>query len=262
MLARLQTSDVDPAQEGMDASQQVVRKLRRAGPKTRIIIRGDSGFSNNELMDFCETTPLVDYIFGQAKNSRLEKLIDTEMAEAKAAFEETDETSKVYSEFQYQTRNSWSRKRRIIAKAEDIKKGANPRFLVTSLTTLKYGKVPPRVLYEKLYCARGDMENRLKEQQLGLFAERTSTPYIKSNQVRLFFSSIASTLLRAMREYGLKGTKLAKAQCWTIRNRLLKVAVQVRFSVRRIKRSFPTAYIEKNTMFQILKQVQTIPLRI
>jgi tRNA(His) 5'-end guanylyltransferase len=106
LLARLKTSDVDPAQEGMDASQQVVRKLRRAGPKTRIIIRGDRGFSNNELMDFCETTPLVDYIFGQAQNSRLEKLIETEMAEAKAAFEETDETSKVYSEFQYQTRNS------------------------------------------------------------------------------------------------------------------------------------------------------------
>ena len=186
MLARLQTSVVDPAQEGMDAIQQVVRKLRRAVPKTLIIIRGDSGFSNNELMDFCETTPLVDYIFGQAKNSRLEKLIETEMAEAKAAFEETDETSKVYSEFQYQTRNSWSRKRRIVAKAEDIKKGANPRFLVTSLTTLKFGKVPPRALYEKLYCARGDMENRLKEQQLWLFAERTSTPYIKSNHVRLF----------------------------------------------------------------------------
>ena len=106
------------------------------------------------------------------------------------------------------------------------------------------------------------MENRLKEQQLGLFADRTSTHYIKSNQVRLFFSSIAYTLLRAMREDGLKGTKLAKAQCWTIRNRLLKVAVQVRFSVRRIKLSFPTAYIEKNTMFQILKQVQTIPMRI
>ena len=157
MLARKQTSDVDPAHEGLDASQRVVRKLRRAVPKTRIFIRGDSGFSNNELMDFCETTPLVDYIFGQAQNSRLEKLIETEIAEAKAASEENDETSKIYSEFQYQTRNSWSRKRMIIAKAEDIKKGANPRFLVTSLTTLKYGKVPPRALYEKLYCPKSSV---------------------------------------------------------------------------------------------------------
>jgi hypothetical protein len=150
---------------------------------------------------------------------------------ARRRFMETGQAARVFSEFRYRTRKSWSRKRRVVAKAERLSKGDNPRFVVSSLAA---SELDARALYEDLYCARGEMENRIKEQQLDLFSDRTSTSWMRSNQIRLYFSSIAYCLLQALRELGLEGTKMARAQCSTIRVRLLKIGARVRVTARKV----------------------------
>jgi hypothetical protein len=173
----------------------------------------------------------VDYVLGLAQNTRLVAMIAAELGQANQQFEATKQPARVFAELRYQTLETWSRQRRVVAKAEHLAKGANPRFVVTSFAAEDR---PARVLYEQDYCSRGEMENRFKEQQLQLFADRTSAGTMRANQIRLFFSSIAYTLLNALRRLGLSGTELAEAQCQTIRLKLLKIGALVRVTVRRV----------------------------
>jgi hypothetical protein len=170
----------------------------------------------------------MDYVFGLAKNERLNKEIEAEMAQAQGIHKSTAEAARVFKDFRYRTRKSWSCERRVVGKAEYLAKGANPRFVVTSISS---EEKEARTLYEDFYCARGDMENRIKEQQLGLFADRTSTAWMRSNQLRLYFSSFAYILMQRLRQLGLKGTELAQAQCETIRLKLFKIGAQVAVTV-------------------------------
>ena len=204
-------------------SSPIVARIRAAWPDTRIILRGDSGFCREEIMAWCEAQGL-GYVFGLARNTRLVSKLAPALRKSRRRSAATGKTSRRFREFRYRTRDSWSRKRRVIGKAEWLKKGANPRFVVTNLPHSRAGK---QELYEKLYCARGDMENRIKEQQLALFADRTSTGTMAGNQMRLYFSSFAYVLLCAMRRLALAGTRHAKAQCGTIRAHFLKIAARL-----------------------------------
>ena len=219
----------------------MVKQIRQRWPKVRIILRADSGFCREELMAWCEQNR-VDYVFGLARNSRLQRKIAPQLQQAKQEQERTGKAARVFTEFSYRTRNSWSRSRRVVAKAEYLEKGENPRFVVTSLPAESWEAA---ALYEKTYCARGEMENRIKE-QLSLFADRMSTESLRANQLRLYFSSLAYVLIHALRRLGLAGTEWAQAQVHTIRLRLLKIAAEVRLSVRRISVSFSNAYPWKN----------------
>ena len=219
----------------------MVTTIRQRWPKVRIILRADSGFCREELMAWCEQNR-VDYVLGLARNSRLQRKIAPQLQQAKQEQERTGKAARVFTEFSYRTRNSWSRSRRVVAKAEYLEKGENPRFVVTSLPAESWEAA---ALYEKTYCARGEMENRIKE-QLSLFADRMSTESLRANQLRLYFSSLAYVLIHALRRLGLAGTEWAQAQVHTIRLRLLKIAAEVRLSVRRISVSFSNAYPWKN----------------
>jgi hypothetical protein len=190
----------------------------------------------------------VDFVFGLAKNSRLIKRIAKPMRQARKACQRTGQPARVFADFQYQTRSSWTWKRRVIGKAEYLPKGANPRFIVTSLPA---EEMDAATLYEQEYCARGDMENRIKEQQLYLFADRTSTALMRSNQIRLWLSSAAYALVQALRRLGLAGTALAKAQCNTIRLRLFKIGALVRVTVRRVWLSWSEAYPYKQLFAEV-----------
>ena len=213
-------------------------QVRTVWPKVRIVLRGDSGFCREEIMHWCEAHQ-VDYVLGLAKNSRLIEAIAPELEQARREHERTGEPARVFADFLYSTRKSWSKWRRVIGKAEHLSKGTNPCFIVTSLSV---EHTPARALYEQRYCARGDMENRIKEQQLALFADRTSAATMRANQLRLYFSSLAYTLLQTLRCLGLKGTALAKAQCDTIRLKLLKLAAHVKVTVRNVWVSFSQSY--------------------
>jgi hypothetical protein len=207
-------------------------------------------------MSYCEGESRLDYVLGVAKNSRLIAAIGEEMAEAKQSYQSTQKSARVFKDFRYRTRKSWSRQRRIVGKAEYLAKGENPRFIVTSMASEEKAA---RELYEDFYCARGDMENRIKEQQLGLFADRTSTSWMRSNQLRLYFSSFAYILMHALRRLGLEGTELAKAQCDTIRLKLFKIGGQIRVSVRKIWLSFSEGYPYLSLFQQVLARLQLIP---
>ena len=225
-----------PANKGttlgvLEEVARIVGQIRRSWPKVRILLRADSGFENDELMGWCEANG-VDYLFGLQKNVRLIAEIKDELAQAEAKSRRTKKPARVFKEFQWMTRKSWSCERRVIAKAEFTNDEANPRFVVTSL---KRRDCKPKYLYEKIYCARGDMENRIKECQLDLFADRTSTATMRGNQLRLWFASMAYVLLCALRRIGLQHTAFVNASCGTIRLKLLKVGALVRISVRRIK---------------------------
>jgi hypothetical protein len=196
----------------------------------KIVIRGDSGFCREPLMRWCEENH-VDYVLGLAKNRRLEVELQAELAAAKEQYEATGHASRVFKDFSYQTLESWNRSRRVVGKAEHLSKGANPRFVVTSCSSEEYDA---QTLYEVQYCGRGEMENRIKEQQRFLFADRTSAATMRANQLRLWFSSLAYTLLQALRRLGLQGTSMAEAQCDTIRLRLLKIGAQIRVTVRKV----------------------------
>jgi hypothetical protein len=230
ICSRLRESNQDASAGAVEEVERIVKRLRRVWPSAEIILRADSGFCRDELMSWCEQNQ-VDYVFGLAKNSRLLKRIRRQLHKAQRRRAETGQPVRLFHQFRYRTRNSWSSKRRVVAKAECLDQGDNPRFVVTSLGA---EQMEARSLYEDFYCARGEMENRIKEQQLDLFADRTSTAFIRSNQIRLYFSSIAYCLMQALRELGLAGTKMAKAQCSTIRVRLLKIGARVRVTVRKV----------------------------
>jgi len=230
LCARLRPSNIDGAAGSVDELARIVPWIRQQWPDVKIIVRGDSGFCREEIMAWCEGQA-VDFVFGFARNSRLERRVSKLMTKAKRKSKKTGKPTRYFGEFEYRTRSSWSRSRRVIGKAEYLAKGPNPRFIVTSL---RRGKIGRKKLYEQVYCARGDMENRIKEQQLYLFADRTSSSSFRANQTRLYFSSIAYLLLEALRRLGLRGTDLARAQCNTIRTKLLKIGAKIRVTVRRI----------------------------
>jgi len=230
LCARLRPSNIDASAGSVKELERIVAQIRAQWPDVQIVIRGDSGFCREHIMHWCEAHD-VDYVLGLAKNERLIEELADELKQAKEQFDASGQAARVFKDFTYQTRDSWSRARRVIGKAEHLAKGANPRFVVTSLPAEQIAAQP---LYEKEYCARGDMENRIKEQQLYLFADRTSAATMRANELRLWFSSVAYTLLAALRRLGLKGTELAKAQCGTIRLKLLKIGAQIRVTVRKV----------------------------
>ena len=230
LCAKLRPSDIDGAAGSVKQLARLVERIRRQWPTMRIIVRGDSGFCREPLMRWCEENH-VHFLFGLARNARLQRILGQELHAAKLQFEATGRPARVFKEFAYQTRKSWSCERRVVGKAEHLAKGSNPRFVVTSLSA---EKLDARTLYEDVYCARGEMENRIKEQQLCLFADRTSCATMRANQLRLWLSSVAYTLLAALRQFGLQGTEMAQARCDTIRLKLLKLGALVRTTVRRV----------------------------
>jgi hypothetical protein len=256
--ARLREANQDGAAGTVDELSRIVEQIWAAWPDVRIILRGDSGYCRDEIMRWCEADDRLDYVLGLAKNARLKQAIDAEMAQAKQQVEATGQAARVFKDFRYRTVKSWSCERRVVGKAEQLSKGENPRFIVSSLSM---EKMDARSLYEDFYCARGDMENRIKEQQLDLFADRTSTHAMRSNQLRLYFSSFAYVLIQTLRRLGLEGTALAKAQCHTIRLKLFKIGAQIRVSVRKIWISFSESYPYAELYQQIYSKLQRIPLR-
>jgi hypothetical protein len=258
LCARLRRADEDPASGVLPELSRIVEQIRAVWPEVRIIVRGDSGFCRDEIMRYCEQNQRLDYVLGLAKNGRLIKIIDTEMAEAQQIHQSTQKAARVFKDFRYRTKKSWSCERRVVGKAEYLAKGGNPRFIVTSMGS---EEKQARELYEDFYCARGDMENRIKEQQLGLFADRTSTSWMRSNQLRLYFSSFAYILIHTLRRVGLKGTELAQAQCDTIRLRLFKIGAQIQVSVRKVWLSFSESYPYQSLFQLVFARLQSIPGR-
>ena len=237
LCARLRPSNQDASAGSSAELERIVGQIRARWPKVRIILRADSGFCREQLMAWCESRR-VDYVFGFARNQRLRRKIAPAMRQAKQEHARIGKPARAFTEFFYRTRNSWSRSRRVVAKAEQIESKENPRFVVTSLEQSQW---LARTLYEQLYCARGEMENRIKK-QLSLFSDRLSTETMRANQLRLYFSSLAYVLLHALRRIALRGTEWAQAQVGTIRLRLLKIAAQVRVSARRIRLCYSSAY--------------------
>jgi hypothetical protein len=251
LCARLRVSNIDASAGALQEVQRIVAQLRARWPKTRIILRADSGFARDELMTWCRDKG-VDYVFGLAKNDRLIAVLEPCMTEARRRCERTGKPARVFLDFRYRTRDSWSEERRVVGKAEVLPGKDNPRFVVTSLSPKR---MRARRLYEKLYCARGDMENRIKEQQLDMFADRTSTHWLRSNQLRLYLSSVAYMLVNELRRLGLRGTQMAKAQCGTIRARLLKIGGQVKLSVRRVLVSLSSAFPLQDVFAQAVRNL-------
>jgi Transposase DDE domain group 1 len=229
LAAKLRPANIDGAAGAMEEIARIVAQIRARWPHTRIILRADSGFARDALMGWCEANA-VDYIFGLARNKRLVGTIAAELAEARGESQQTGQPARRFKDFTWKTRNSWSRERRVIAKAEWTQGQANPRFIVTSLI-----EGDGRRLYEDIYCARGEMENRIKECQIDLFADRTSTHTMAANQLRLWFASMAYVLVDSLRRLALQTTDLADATCGTIRRKLFKIGALVTVSVRRIK---------------------------
>lgn len=257
LRARLRRADEDPAAGAIEELAPVVDQLRRRWPHVRIVLRGDSGFCRDAIMNWCEARGL-DYLFGLARNQRLVDALGPALEAARAAHERSGQPARRFADFDYRTRDSWSRSRRVVGKAEHLAKGSNPRFVVTSLPRRK---ASAKRLYEKLYCARGDMENRIKEQQLDLFADRTSAHEMRANQLRLYFSSFAYVLLHGLRRLGARGTELARAQCGTLRLKLLKVAVRVQITARRVWLSFPRAHPYADMLAAVLANLRREPWR-
>ncbi|HEX8809014.1 MAG TPA: IS1380 family transposase [Xanthobacteraceae bacterium] len=231
LAAKLRPSNIDASAGAVEEVTRIVAQIRGHWPHVRIILRADSGFAREALMAWCEANA-IDYIFGLAKNARLIRAIGAELAAARDDSRSSGEAARRFKELVWSTRKSWSCERRVIGKAEWTKGEANPRFIVTSLTA-KDGDA--RHLYEDIYCARGEMENRIKECQMDLFADRTSTATMKANQLRLWFASMAYVLLESLRRRALQATELADATCGTIRRKLFKIGALVAVSVRRIK---------------------------
>jgi hypothetical protein len=231
LAAKLRTANIDASAGAVEEIARIVGQLRKHWPAVRIVLRADSGFAREALMAWCEATG-VDYVFGLAKNKRLVKTIAAEIAEARQESKTSDKPARRFKAFSWSTRKSWSRERRVIAKAEWTQSEANPRFIVTSLSS---ERGDARYLYEEVYCARGEMENRIKECQLDLYADRTSTATFRANQLRLWFASMAYVLIDSLRRLALPATDLAQATCGTIRRKLFKIGALVTISVRRIK---------------------------
>ncbi len=234
---RLRPANRDASAGSVEEIARIAAQIRSRWPKTQIVLRADSGFCREELMKWCEDNG-VDYVFGLARNQRLMRRIGKAMRQAAGESARTGKPARVFTEFRYRTRNSWSRSRRVVAKAEQIEGKQNPRYVVTSLP-VEQGRA--KDLYERLYCARGEMENRIKE-QMSLFADRMSSETMRANQLRLYLSAAAYVLVEALRRLGLKGTEMARAQVETIRLRLLKIGARVAFSARRAVISMTNGY--------------------
>jgi hypothetical protein len=257
LCARLRPSNIDASEGTVEELERIVGQIRNAWPGVKIVVRGDSGFCRDKIMNWCEAQK-IDYVFGLAKNERLKAVIADEMQRAQELYEATKKAARVFKDFRYETRESWTRERRVVAKAEHLDKGANPRFVVTSIGL---ERIDAQTLYEQSYCGRGDMENRIKEQQLWLFADRTSTGKMKANQLRLYFSSVAYLLMQALRRLGLRGTQMATAQCNTIRLKLLKVGAQVKVTVRKVWVSLAGGYPYVELFYRVFKNLQGETLR-
>jgi len=238
LAAKLRPANIDASAGSVEEVARIVSQIRRRWPKVRILLRADSGFARDALMAWCENNS-VDFLFGLAKNTRLNAEIATELAAAQEQSEKTGNPARRFKDFTWRTLKSWSCERRVVAKAEWTGGAANPRFVVTSLAREEH---EARHLYEKLYCARGEMENRIKECQLDLYADRTSCHSMRANQLRLWFASMAYVLIAALRRIGLAHTQFARASCGTIRLKLLKIGALVSTSVRRIKLAMPSAF--------------------
>ena len=238
LCARLRTADQDAAAGSTGEVERIVGRIRAAWPEVRIIVRADSGFCREELLKWCEDNG-VCYAIGFPRNQRLRRMIEPQIEQAAQIHQETGKVARVFTEFSYQTTTgSWSRPRRVVAKAEQLDGKENPRFVVTSLGAEEW---PAQGLYEEFYCARGEMENRIKE-QLSLFAYRVSAETMRANQLRVYFAAMAYVLVHGLRRLGLQGTELERAQATTIRLRLLKIGAQIRISVRRVWLSMASSY--------------------
>lgn len=237
LCARLRSASEDGAAGSVAEVERIVKQIRRKWCGVQIIVRADSGFCRDELMDWCERNQ-VDYVLGVARNARLERRIGKALQKARGRFAVTGEAARTFVKFSYRTRDSWSRRRRVVAKAEWLEKGANPRFVVTTLGPREWHA---EALYEKLYCERGEAENRIKE-QLSLFASRVSAESMKANQLRVYFAGMAYVLMTGLRRLGLRGTKMARAQATTIRLRLLKIGARIRITARKVWLSMASSY--------------------
>ena len=257
LCARLRSADEDGASGVVEELEGIVMRVRAKWPWVRVVVRGDGGFCRDELMAWCEGEG-VEYVLGLPKNTRLLKLIGDEMEEARRLHEDSGEAVRLFKELRYRTRKSWSCERRVVAKVEHLSGGGNPRFIVTSIPVEQWSG---RALYEEVYCARGEMENRIKEQQLGLFADRTSSHRMQANQLRLYFASFAYVMMHGLRRLGLAGTELARAQCGTIREKVLKVGAEIRVSVRKIWLSMSESYPRAGLFRTILVRLEAIPIR-
>ena len=237
---RLRPSRIDASKGALEELERVVGRIRERWPEVEITVRGDSGFCRDRLMAWCEEHG-ARYVFGMARNPRLQRMIEEELEASKAECRDSGEASRRYREIRYRTLDSWSCERRVVGKPEWLPgpRGSNPRFVVSNIAD---DDIEARALYEDLYCARGDMENRIKEQQLDLFADRTPAHVMRANQLRAYFSAFAGAVMQVIRTFGLKGTELARAQAGTIRTRLLKIAGSIRVTTRRIRVSLSSLY--------------------
>ena len=252
LCARLRRSNIDPSAGSRKELERIIQRIRTTWPQVRIILRGDSGFCREELMAWCEASG-VDYVFGTARNVRLEQIVADALEQARQQFERTGQAARVFIEFEHETvSGSWSRRRRVVAKAEHIDGKSNPRFVVTSLSAQACAAQP---LYEQMYCARGDMENRIKEQFV-LFADRVSAATMRANQLRLYLSVFAYSLVAGLRRLALKATELATAQVGTIRLRLLKIGAQIRVTVRKVWIELASSFPRQHLFAQILNHLR------
>lgn len=252
LSVKLRQSNIDAAAGVVDELDRIVEAIRRRFPKTNIVVRGDSGFAREELMSWCEDNQIY-YVLGLARNIRLQEEIADELEQARLAHEKTGKAARRFKDFHYATRESWRRERRVVGKAEHLDKGPNPRFIVTNLDAQQWQAQP---LYEKLYCARGNMENRIKEHQTDMFGHQMSTHLMRSNQLRLYFSTIAYMLVTTLRAEALTGTELERAQPGTIRLKLLKIGALVTVSVRRICLSLASGYPHQQLFAQTLDRLK------
>jgi len=259
LSVQLRPSNIDGAAGAKELCERIVRKLRRSWPRTHIILRADSGFCRDDLLSWCEDTEGVDYVIGVAKNSRLKTALGKEMTRAHREHLRTGQPSRYFADLRYRTLKTWSRARRVVGKAEHLAKGENPRFVVTSLPAREFEK---RYLYEELYCARGEMENRLKEQQLDLFGDRASCHTFRGNAIRLWFSMAAHLLVVTVRRVGLADTELARAQAETLRNKLFKIGALVSVSVRRLYVRLSSAFPRRHVFARALERLRAPPPRI
>lgn len=252
LCARLRPSNIDPSAGSRKEIERIVKRIRGEWPQVKIVLRGDSGFCREELMAWCEANS-VDYVFGMGRNSLLEKIVAGALEQARQQWEQTQQPARVFLEFEHETvSGTWSRRRRVVAKAEHIAGKSNPRFVVTSIGAEAWGT---RQLYEDLYCARGDMENRIKEQFV-LFADRVSAASLRANQLRLYLSVMAYSLMCGLRRWGLGSTQLAHAQAGTIRLRLLKIGAQIRVTVRKIWVQMSSSFPLQSLFGQVLQQLR------
>lgn len=254
LWAQLRRANIDASSGAVEAVEKIIDQIRARWPQVKVILRADSGFAREALMSWCESHQ-VKYVLGLARNKRLQRAVGAELQQAEEAHKQSGRPERIFKELAYQTRRTWSAERRVVGKAEVLIGKRNPRFVVTSLTAEEW---PSETLYD-LYCQRGEMENRIKEQQLDLFADRTSAHAMKANQVRLWFSSVAYVLLAELRRLALAGTSMARAQCGTIRLRLLKIGARIEVTARRIWISMSSAYPHAELWRQALQRLRDLP---